>query len=226
MNTKDKNIPVSGQVQGHAAGNTGIISFIMITAALTGNIGMGKSTVLKLFRELGAATLESDAIVSRLLTMPQVLERIKALLGPDVVDPGTGEVDRKRVAGIIFSDETKRREYEAILHPMVFDQIKAAMGNVKSDIAMVEVPLLFEAGREGDFDQTITVYSAINVAIDRMEEAGMTRAEAAERMMVQMPIAEKVRRSGFTVDNNGDMNLTRVQVNKIMRALKAMAAEG
>ena len=67
----------------------------MITAAITGNIGMGKSTVLGLFRELGAATMDSDRIVSDLIAMPQVLEKIKGLLGPDVIDPGTGALDRK-----------------------------------------------------------------------------------------------------------------------------------
>ena len=201
-----------------------IINSTMVTAALTGNIGMGKSTVLKLFKELGAATLESDAIVSRLLTMPQVLERIKALLGPKVFDPATGALDRKKVSAIIFSDDDLRRQYEAILHPLVFEQIQAAIRNVKTDVAIVEVPLLFEAAREGDFMYTITVYSDVGIAIDRMEGLGMTRAEAAERMMAQMPIAEKVQRASFTVDNNEDMRLTRVQVSKIMRALKAKAA--
>jgi len=196
----------------------------MITAAITGNIGMGKSTVLAMFKELGAATLNSDSIVSQLLTAPEVLEKIKALLGPGVINPGSGELVRKEVASIIFSDEEKRKQYEAIIHPLVYAQIKAALANVPVDVAIVEVPLLFETGKESDFMQTITVYADISVAIDRMEQAGMQRAEAAERMTVQMPIAEKVRRSSFAVDNNGDMKVTRGQVSKIMRALKAMDA--
>jgi dephospho-CoA kinase len=198
----------------------------MVTAGLTGNIGMGKSMVLGLFRELGAATLDSDNIVSGLLDMPQVLEKIKAVLGPDVIDPASGVLDRKKVASIIFSDEDKRRQYEAILHPMVYDQIKATLANSSVEIAVVEVPLLFETGHETDFNTTVTVYSDVGLAIDRMEEAGMTRAEAAERMMAQMPIAEKVSRSGFSVDNNGDMSMTSVQVRRIMKVLKLMASEG
>jgi len=198
----------------------------MIKVALTGNIGMGKSTVSGLFRELGAATLDSDAIVSKLIGLPQVLEKIKALLGPDVIDPSTGGLDRKKVASIIFNDEEKRRQYEALIHPLVYDQIKAALANSSAGLAVVEVPLLFETGHEGDFNATVTVYSDVGLAIDRMEAAGMTRAEAAERMMAQMPIADKVSRSSFCVDNNGDLNLTRVQVRRIMKALKLMAAEG
>lgn len=195
----------------------------MVTAAITGNIGMGKSTVLRIFRELGAATLESDDIVSKLIEVPEVLQRIKAVLGPEVFDPSTGALDRKKVSEIIFSDEDKRKEYEDVLHPLVYQQITAALKNAKAEVAIVEVPLLFESGHEGDFGYSITVYSAIKVAIDRLQQAGMTRAEAAERMMVQMPIAEKVSKSSFTVDNDGGMDMTRAQVKRIMRALKAMA---
>jgi dephospho-CoA kinase len=198
----------------------------MITVGLTGNIGMGKSTVLGLFRELGAETLDSDAIVSELLEMPQVLNRINSVLATDVMDPATGGLDRKKVASMIFSDDEMRRKYEAVLHPMVYEQIKANLAKSSVEIAIVEVPLLFETGHEKDFNTTVTVYSDVGLAIDRMEAAGMTRAEAAERMTAQMPIAEKASRSGFTVDNNGDMNLTRVQVGRIMKALKAMAADG
>jgi len=198
----------------------------MIKVGLTGNIGMGKSTVLGLFREMGAATLDSDAIVSKLLALPQVLEKIRSLLGPEVMDPATGSLDRRKVASIIFSDEDKRRQYEALLHPLVYEQIQAALSGSEYEIAVVEVPLLFETAHEGDFDSTVTVYSDVSIAIDRMEQAGMTRAEAAERMMAQMPIAEKVSRSSFTVDNNGDMNLTRAQVNRIIKALKLMAGGG
>lgn len=193
----------------------------MVKAALTGNIGMGKSTVLKLFEELGAATINADHVVSELLQNPQVIEKVKTILGPGVINPLSGTLDRPKIASIIFSDDARRKEYEAFIHPMVFEQIHRSLAGVSQEVAVVEVPLLFETGKQKEFDASITVYADVSIAIDRAEQSGMTRAEAAERMMVQMPIAEKVRQSTYTVDNNEGMDRTRSQVRQIYRALIA-----
>ena len=203
----------------------GIIAGTMVTAALTGNIGMGKSVVLGMFGELGAATLDADAIVSELLQNPAVLEKIKALLGPGVFDPDSGELDRKKVSDIIFHTDEKRREYEGLLHPLVYGRIKAGLSAIDAEVAVIEVPLLFETNRQGEFDCSVTVYADVSIALERLELEGMEKSDAARRLMSQMPIADKVRVSTFTVDNNGNLQMTGAQVRQIMRALKAMAAE-
>lgn len=186
---------------------------------------MGKSTVLKLFGELGAATLDSDQVVTELLRMPDVLDSISALLGAETIDAATGELNRQAVASIIFSDENKRKAYEALIHPMVYSRMQDILGSLRAPIAVVEVPLLFETGHQGDFNRTVAVYADETVALERLQSTGIDRKDALKRLMCQMSIADKVRQSSFTVDNNGEMNITTAQVRQIYRALQALAAE-
>jgi len=94
----------------------------VLTVALTGNYGMGKSTVLGMFRKLGAFTVGADELVDRLLGDAGVLERLRGVLG-ETVFSGDGSLDRARVASIIFRDKGKREAVEGILHPLVFERI-------------------------------------------------------------------------------------------------------
>ncbi len=198
----------------------------MITAALTGNIGMGKSTVLALFGELGAVTLDTDAIVSEMLRTPAILEGIKQILGPGVISPVSGELDKSKVADIIFSNDVHRKAYEDYLHPKVYERVNTFVMAAAAEIVVIEIPLLFESDQNSKFNVSITVYADEHSALDRLEKSGIDKGEAVRRLMCQMPIAEKVRKSTFTIDNSGDLNVTRSQVRQVLRALKAMATGG
>ncbi len=196
----------------------------MIVAALTGNIGMGKTQALAAFEATGAFTVNSDKVVAELLTRPEVLENIKFILGAKVVsDDGT--LNKQRVAEIIFNDDDRRSAYEGIIHPLVFDRVNELLSASSEKIAVVEVPMLFENGYESRFARSITVYADEHIALDRLAVAGISRDEAVPRLMCQMPIAEKISKSDFTIDNNGSPAEIMPRVRQISRALLAQAEE-
>jgi dephospho-CoA kinase len=199
----------------------------MLVIGLTGNYGMGKSTVLPVFRKLGAAVADSDEIVDSLLRKEDVIRKIRDLLGDDVLFRNGG-LNKKKVAKLIFRNAILKNSLEEILHPIVFERILCFLDSVKKThrIAVVEIPLLYEKGYEDRFDRTITVFADENKALSRLEKKGLRRKEAELRLHAQMPIEEKVRKSDFTIDNNGSMKKTTAQVEEIYGQLLKEEKDG
>jgi dephospho-CoA kinase len=196
------------------------IIVLMLLVGLTGNYGMGKSTVIPLFQEIGAATLDTDMIVRSLLEEKTVLRKIRALLG-ETVFYKNGRLNKKRVSDLVFKDESLRHSLEDILHPLVFERIRTqvAKSDKQDRVFIIEVPLLFERGYQSRFDKTITVFAEEELALERLEEAGIKRHEAIQRLRAQLPIEEKKKRSDFIIDNNGTIDRTTKQVKAIYRKL-------
>ncbi len=204
----------------------------MQIVALTGNYGMGKSFALKVFQELGAFTISADYVVSELLKKPQVLEKVRTILG-DVPFLPDGSLDNKKEAArIMFSDEDKLSSMEGLLHPLVFKYIEMRTAELKkkmedlagssaSGVVIVEVPLLFEGDYKNRFDKVITIYTDVTVALNRLQEAGVQREDAAMRLQYQMPVEEKVPLSDLTIDNNGSPEETKRRIKHIYEALKS-----
>ena len=188
----------------------------MLLVGLTGNYGMGKSAVLSVFQKLGALTLDTDKIVGSLLVEKDVLGKIRNILG-DTVFYKDGSLNKRKVAEIIFRDEALRHSVEDILHPLVFGKIDLFLKKNVSPckVAVIEVPLLFEKGYEERFDRTITVYCKEEEALARLGKEGINREDALLRLRSQLPAAEKIRRSHFTIDNNGSIAETERQAEKI-----------
>ena len=195
----------------------------MLTVGLTGNFGMGKSTVLEMFRKLGAITVGADGIVDKLLNDASVLERMRKALGGSVFS-ADGSLDRAKVASIIFKDKGKKDDVEEILHPLVFEKIEKLLeeldrSETEGKIVIIEIPLLFEKGYAGRFHRTITVYTDEETALQRLEEKGITMDMAMIRLAAQMPIEEKIRKADFTIDNNGTQEETEKQVRALYNRL-------
>jgi dephospho-CoA kinase len=190
----------------------------VLVAALTGNYGMGKTFVLEAFGELGAFTMNADTLVSDLLEDRAVLKKLREVLGDRAFEKG-GRLNKKRVSDMIFGDEALRRSVEDVLHPLVFGKIEEALRGVKADVAIIELPVVFERGYEGRFARTIAVYTDEATALRRLEEAGIERAEALRRLRCQMPIGEKVKRADFAIDNGGTIEQTKTQVRGIYQKL-------
>src|SRR3954468_21662251 len=173
---------------------------------LTGGIGAGKSEALKAFERLGAATLSSDAVVHELLTTGEVRDQLVERFG-DAVAPD-GEVDRGKVASVVFADEEQRKWLEGLLWPRVGQRIvewrqELERRDPPPRAAVVEVPLLFESGMEAAFDKTIAVVADEAV---REERAGARGHEGvASRTARQLPQEEKARRADFAVRNEGTL---------------------
>ncbi|MDP9268779.1 MAG: dephospho-CoA kinase [Acidobacteriota bacterium] len=203
----------------------------MVRVAITGGIACGKSTVLQMFADLPhVAVLSADAIVHQLyLPGETVHNRVVAEFGRAILDPG-GRIDRKKLADEAFRAPERRQKLESIVHPAVsahevkwMDHIAAS--SPETNLAVIEVPLLFEAKSEGNFAKTIAVTSTAEKKLARYKskhpelseaEAG---AELERRSASQLPDAEKAGRADFVVDNSGTMDATRAQVKKIYQQL-------
>ncbi|MFO7265539.1 MAG: dephospho-CoA kinase [Bacillota bacterium] len=192
-------------------------------AGLTGGIACGKSTVARMFAELGAAVVSADEI-SREIVAPGMpaWEEIRAEFGDAVLRPD-GTLDRKRLGTIVFSDPAKRRRLEAITHPRIrqvmAERIAAAAAAGRPVIA--EIPLLFESEASRSLvDVVIVVYADPETQLARlMGRDQLTREQALARIEAQMPLSEKVKRADFVIDNGGDLERTREQVARIWSEL-------
>ncbi len=200
----------------------------MIVVGLTGNYGMGKSTVSKMFRELGAVTMDTDVIVGELLNDPEVINEIRKALGEDLVRDNT--VNKKMLADIVFESAPLRISLEDILHPRVFDKIEKKLSEVSQTdgdaVVVIEVPLLFERSYQNRFDRIITVYTSEDTALQHLLVKGIPEADALKRLKSQFPIEMKISRSDYRIDNSRGLDTTREQVAEIHRELTALAMGG
>ncbi len=193
---------------------------------LTGNFGMGKSTVLEIFRELGAVTIDSDGIVDEILESKDVLEKIRNSFGEEYFD--AGRLNKKRLAECIFRDMERKTALEAIIHPIVFDRIEDIKRSVKDPEAIVicEVPLLFEKGYNQRVDMTIVVYADEERAIKRLEEKGYSREDVLLRIENQSSIKEKIDAADYVIENNSTIDVLREKVKEVFDRLRSVRHEG
>lgn len=187
----------------------------MLTIGLTGGIAAGKSEALAAFERLGAATISSDAVVHELLDNEPLLGILRERWGDEIAPEG--RVDRSRVGEIVFADPEQLKWLEAQIHPLVGERIGAWIGLLgkEVEIAVVEVPLLFETEMEAVFDTTVAVITSDEVRRSRAEARG--HALVAERDARQFPQEEKAARAAHVIENDG----TREELERRLSALVA-----
>jgi dephospho-CoA kinase len=200
----------------------------MILAGLTGNYGMGKSTVSKMFGELGAVTIDTDAIVSRLLEDSEVINEIKKAIGEDVVQDNS--INKKMLADIVFDSPSLRISLEDILHPRVFNKIDEKLSELSRTsseaVVIIEVPLLYERGYQNRFDRIITVFTSEEMALQHLLRKGIPEDDALKRLKSQFPIEMKISRADYRIDNSQGLDDTREQIAIIYRELSELAKGG
>jgi dephospho-CoA kinase len=187
---------------------------------LTGGLGAGKSTALEALARLGAETISSDAIVHELYMGPELREAVVARWGAEVA-PG-GVVDRAAVAERAFAGEDERRWLEGQIWPLVGARVAAWLERARSrrpapPAAVVEVPLLFEAGLEGIYDATIAVLADERVRAERAGARG--HAAVDERDARQLSQEEKARRATYVVRNDGTVRELEAQLSAVLAKL-------
>jgi dephospho-CoA kinase len=189
----------------------------MIRIALTGSIGMGKSTVAKMFERAGIPLFDADVQVRRLQGPDGALiEKIEELF-PGTVRHGT--LDRDCLAHIVLSDPARLAALERIVHPAVRDARETFMAEHADAPALIfDIPLLLETAGEKEFDQVIVVSAPV-------ERQGMTAAKLDSILARQMPDEEKRARADFIVDTGTDLSTTERQVRDILACL-GIAAGG
>lgn len=182
---------------------------------LTGGIAAGKSEALAAFARLGAATLSSDAVVHDLLESEPLRGRMAERWGPEVAPPEG--VDRARIGEIVFADPDQLSWLESQIHPLVGERTAAWLAGLPAgtEVAVVEVPLLFEVGREEVFDTTVAVVAAEQLRRERAAARG--HALVDEREARQLTQEEKAARADHVVENDGS-------VEQLERALSALIA--
>jgi dephospho-CoA kinase len=191
----------------------------MIRIALTGSIGMGKSTVARMFERAGVPVFDADSVVRALQGPGGGLVQKIAELFPGTVRCGT--LDRECLAHIVLSDPTKLAALEQIVHPAVREAREAFVAEHKQSPALVfEIPLLFETGGEKEFDKVIVVSAPPQVQQARvLERTGMRAAKFDAIVARQLPDLEKRARADFIVDTGTDLSTTERQVRDILACL-------
>lgn len=170
---------------------------------LTGGIAAGKSEALRILADLGAETVSTDGLVHELLGTTEVRDQLVDRWGPGVA-PG-GEVDRAAVAAIVFERPEELRWLESLLHPRVGERVRRWTEKLPAtaQVAVVEVPLLFEGGMASIFDATITVVAADEHRLARAAARGTGELEG--RNGRQLSQEEKAVQATFVIENHGSV---------------------
>ena len=183
--------------------------------AVTGGIGSGKSAVCGILREMGYPVFSCDAIYRQMQTEPTFVAALQTAFPAAVED---GRLDRSLLASIVFSSREALEKLNALTHPEIMRRLYAAMADYP--VSFGEVPLLFESGRQGDFDAVIVVYRPTEERIRSVcARDVLTREQVLSRIKNQTDY-EKIRKEGHTVIyNDGDMSSLREKVALAVREI-------
>lgn len=203
----------------------------MLKVGLTGGVACGKSTVAKMFADLGAQVIDADYIAHELYRPGQeVYQDLVKRFGQEIVKPN-GEIDRAKLAAAAF-DGGRVEELNKIVHPAVIRQQDRWMRELAARdphaVAVVEAALIFEAGVKDHFEKIMVVTCKPAQKVTRFAERtgrneSDARADVDRRTKAQIPDEEKARRADFVVDNSGSVEETRHQVERIYAELKVLA---
>jgi len=200
----------------------------MIIVGLTGSIGMGKSSTAAMLRRLGVPVHDADAHVHRLLGKGGAAVKTVAAAFPQAL--AEDRIDRKRLGDAVFADRHALRRLESILHPLVREAarsflIKAARNRVR--IVILDIPLLFESGREAEVDAVIVVTAPPAVQRQRvMARPGMTEDKFRAILSSQLPDIQKRRRADYIISTGGHFGHTFHQVRAILRRIAQAQTKG
>ncbi len=196
----------------------------MILVGLTGGIGSGKSTVARVFKELGAYLIDFDAL-SREVVYPysKGWNAIVNHFGREVLNEDS-TLNRQKLGAIVFNDSEKREALNGIIHPLAFEEADRGLESIEESdpdaIIIEEIPLLIEIGDQESFDKVVVVSVSEEKQLERLVSAGCRPEEAKGRINAQLPIKEKIKFADFVIDNNGSIEETRKQVESVFRQLK------
>ena len=195
----------------------------MIIVGLTGSVGTGKTTVGNLFKDLGAYVIDWDEL-ARKVTHPhsKVWQEIVGHFGKDILNEDQ-TINRQKLADRVFSDQQKLLELNQIIHPRVFEEDERITNEIESHDAdaliLKEIPLLFELTHHISVDKIIVVSASERTQLRRLEEKGMGREDARNRIRAQLPLEDKVESADFVINNDGPIEQTKMQVEEVYSLL-------
>jgi len=191
---------------------------------VTGNIACGKSTVLTRLRERGAATVDADAVYHRLIAPGLPLwSALQDRFGPTILAPD-GSIDRRALGAIVFGDQRALADLDRLTHPAVVDAVGAELALTDAAVVAVDAVKLIESGLDDRCDRVWLVVCPPETQVERlMARNGVPRAEAARRVAAQPPVTPKLARADAVLDNSGDLESLRSQVDRAWLDLPAAA---
>jgi dephospho-CoA kinase len=196
----------------------------MLKVGLTGGIASGKSTVGRMFADLGCRLIDSDLITRELFAAGgAVNEAVTAQFGPRVLAPD-GSINRSVLAEIVFNNDELRAKLNHIVHPAIKRRQQEFLAAVNAEdphaIGIVEAALIIETGNHVHYDRIVVVTCSPEVQRRRLRErSSLTDEQIEARIASQMPIEEKIRKADYVIDNSGDLVWTREQVIEVHRKL-------
>lgn len=196
----------------------------MIIVGLTGSVGSGKSTVSNFFKDLGAYIIDWDEL-ARKVTRPhsKAWKEIVDCFGKGVLNDDL-TIDRQELADIVFSDKEKLTKLNRIVHPEVFQEDEGITSEIRSHdpgaLIIKDIPLLFEVTTPIFVDKVIVVCASEETQLRRLERKGINRKEAQRRIESQLPLEEKTESADFVINNNGQLEETKRQVEDIYSLLR------
>ena len=202
----------------------------MIVAGLTGGIATGKSTVAAILEEAGARLIDADRIARDAVRKGAPAYHDTVAHFGEAVLQGDGEIDRKRLAAVIFNDPAEQQALERIVHPQVKQEITRRLDLMRREtpdaLVIVDVPLLFESGMDRGLAAAIVVYVPEQIQLERlMARDALTQPEALARIRAQMPIEKKKSLATLVIDNSGSLERTRDQTLEVYRRLLQQGQE-
>ena len=187
----------------------------MLTVALTGGIGSGKSLAGEFFAELGAIVVDSDQLARDVIERGTPgFDEVLAAFGDEILTAGL--IDRKKLGEIVFSDEAKRKELEAIVHPLIrtaLDEIKNSAP--QGSVIINQIPLLAETGGKERFDLVIAITSDLELRRSRLIARGLSAHEIEKRLAAQVQDSEREAIADYIITNHGDRDNLLRQVEKL-----------
>lgn len=193
----------------------------MKVIGVTGNFGTGKSYVASIFRSLGARVLDADRVAHEVIKKgSHAYRKTVEIFGKCILDKKRN-IDRKKLAGKVFSDKASLKKLNSIVHPEVIDRIKKSIARAGTgSVIVIDAPLLVEANLTGLVDKLVVVKAPMRRQVERAaSKFGINEEEVLARIDKQMPMSRKLKFADFVVDNGGARSNTRKQVMKIWRRI-------
>ncbi len=197
----------------------------MKVIGITGQIGAGKSTVAKLLATHGARVLNADSIARALLEPEtEAYYEVVEFFGEGIL-LDTGEIDRKKLADVVFGDPEKLKILNEIVHPRVVDEIKDRLHYIERsgegvDIVAIDVPILFGSGVERLVDKVAVVIADEGARRERLIRQGYSEREIKARSAAQMPQEQLVSRADYVIKNDGTLSELKGEVAELWKKLK------
>jgi dephospho-CoA kinase len=191
--------------------------------ALTGGIATGKSHIRARLQKLGVPTIDADTLAREAVAPGSAgLAAVAQRFGAGVLN-ADGSLDRPALGRVVFADALARRDLEAIIHPQVRRLTDAWFESLDrtTPFAVADIPLLFEVGRDKDFDVVIVAACEPETQVRRViQRDGVTEIEARQRLAAQLPIGDKVKLADFVIRTDGSYDETDQQLDEVLAALR------